>query len=595
MKGSRTRLMRRFARDQRGQSAVVVVVALFAVMALSAAGVETGHVYYAYRLLQASTQSATLAGAQAMPNITQASTNVNNYSVNTGAENYTSLLSFTSITPTYTCGSVASSLNVNCQVPTSGSCSGSASNCNTITVTQKAAVNLWLGGLVGIRTFNLAATSIASMRGGTAIPYNIAVIIDTTASMTATAPSGDGCGTNASQIQCAVYGLRTMLGVLDPCALNTTCSATTPYVDGVALYVFPALSNTAANLKKDTVCNTSDPSIDPYTFPVVTTGSGQNLVLPSSGTIAATYEVSESGTGNTGTTGLDTYGFDDMYRANDLAATPVNSTDAIGVAAGAGSCQGLQAPGGEGTYYAQVVRAAQAQLVAQQANYPGSKNIMIILSDGNANACNSQADTSGGAGGNTCSASQLVAENCPQVNSYNSTTKVYTCGSTTVSENNGTATLNCPSGGCTGSPLNGTGTAATNPSGYNVATYPSALGQCGQAVQAAQAATAAGTTVYTVAMGSPTTGGCLTDQNGFTLTGLSNGAATWPTGGSYPGQPCNAIGAMASNVNTFFSDNQPAKGSSNGCAATGGNVNYTTMAQIFTAIGNNLTSARLIP
>jgi hypothetical protein len=106
--------------------------------------------------------------------------------------------------------------------------------------------------------------------------------------------------------------------------------------------------------------------------------------------------------------------------------------------------------------------------------------------------------------------SQIVALNCPSVNGSG------TCTSTSVNIYTGSTkssyTLNCPSGGCTGTPLNGTGTKTTNKNGYDVATYPSALGECGQAVQAAQAATAAGTTVYTVAMGSETSGGCLTDQ-----------------------------------------------------------------------------------
>ena len=43
-------------------------------MALAAASVETGHVYYAYQRLVASTNASAMAGAQGMPNTTQAST-----------------------------------------------------------------------------------------------------------------------------------------------------------------------------------------------------------------------------------------------------------------------------------------------------------------------------------------------------------------------------------------------------------------------------------------------------------------------------------------------------------------------------------------
>lgn len=559
--------MRGFLKEELGQSAVLVVSMLFAVMGLSAAGVETGHIYYAFRLLQASTKAAALAGAQAMPDITQATANVTKYSSQSNQENASALLLNDTATPHFYCSSNGTTLNVVCETPTSGSCS-TGSTCNAVTVTQTASANLWFGGLVGVKKMNLSYSATASMRGGTGIPYNIAVIIDTTNSMTASAPSGDGCGSGATQIVCAVDGLKTMLQQMDPCYLNTTCTASTAYVDGVALFVFPALNNAASNLAKDTTCPSSNPKVVPYAFPNVTVGSTQNLILPTSATLypnnSGTYEVVP---------------FNDTYKASDETTT-LSTTDALAVAAGGGggTCKGLQAPGGEATYYAQAIYAAQAALEAQQATYTGSQNIMIILSDGDATSCNSGANT---AAGGCNSADNIVALNCPAVSA---TTKN---GKTTVTCVASSYTP-CPSaaaGGCTGTPLNGTGTATTNATGYQLATYPSALGECGQAVQAAQAATEAGTKVYTVAMGSETSGSCLTDAHYSITSGSTYGAQGYTSGQ----QACQAIGAMASTVNTFFSDN------TGGCAATGGNANFTTIAQIFQAIGNNLTSARLIP
>ena len=194
----------------------------------------------------------------------------------------------------------------------------------------------------------------------------------------------------------------------------------------------------------------------PYSFINVAT-SGQNLALPNSpttySTIAGTYQV---------------MGFDDGYRNSDVAGT-LYSGDGLASAVGyetSGTCNGLQAPGSEGTYYAQVIYAAQAALASQQTNYPGSKNIMIILSDGDATACNTQAYTTDG--GNACSSgtySQIVAVNCPSV------TASGVCTSTKVNISTGSAssscTVACPSGGCTGTPLNGTGTSTTNHNGYN--------------------------------------------------------------------------------------------------------------------------------
>ena len=72
--------MRRLLRNQNGQSAVLLMITATSMMALAAASVDVGHVYYAYKQLVASTNSAALAGAAAMPNTTQASLNVTKYS-----------------------------------------------------------------------------------------------------------------------------------------------------------------------------------------------------------------------------------------------------------------------------------------------------------------------------------------------------------------------------------------------------------------------------------------------------------------------------------------------------------------------------------
>jgi hypothetical protein len=46
----------------------------------------------------------------------------------------------------------------------------------------------------------------------------------------------------------------------------------------------------------------------------------------------------------------------------------------------------MPAIGGFGTYYAQVIYAAQAALVAEQSSYANSQNVIILLSDGDATA-----------------------------------------------------------------------------------------------------------------------------------------------------------------------------------------------------------------
>jgi hypothetical protein len=350
--------------------------------------------------------------------------------------------------------------------------------------------------------------------------------MDTTASMGDT-DSGAQC--SGTQISCALQGMQALLVDLYPCALGQNCSSSTAYVDSVSLFVFPAVTTTTAS--KDYVCMTSNPTIVAYTIPDTTpayvAGSmpSANLTLPS----GDTYQV---------------LGFANNYKTTDIA-TSLNQTSPIVIAAGDSGvtgCSGLQTPGGEGTYYAQAIFAAQAALTAQQAANPGSKNAIIILSDGDATACATNANTSGGA----CNTKgQIVA---------------------------------------TEGTLNGTGNSTTNPSGYQNPTYPSALGECGQAVLAAQTAASLGTSVYTIGYGAETSGGCLSDK--------TYSATVTTIGGSWkPGdQPCQALAAMASSQLNFYSDD------GQGCQATApSNQAITKLTGIFHAIIDNLTTPRIIP
>jgi Flp pilus assembly protein TadG len=542
-------MLRKFLKDQRGQSAVVVAIAITAITALAATSVEVAHVYYAYQELVASTNQATLAGAQTMGTAildtassgaytAEVTAAVKQYSSVSGELNATSYLQNDAIaTQTLYCATTMEGAPnyVECQVPPGGGTTGY----NAIKVTQAAKVPLWFGGLIGMKQMNLAYTATAAMKGGTDIPYNLAIIMDTTGSMQSTIRNDKDCTT--SQISCAVQGLEVMLENMDPCQLNTACTAGSPYVDDVALFVFPALStNYSANDYKSDYCGSGSRSV-PYNFVDVKNGSSQNLDMESTGTDAGAYEIIP---------------FNDTYKTSD-ATQSLAATAALAEAVGySGSgCNGLSAPGGQNTYYAQVIYTAQAALEQQQTANPNSKNIMIILSDGDATACALNANT---AAGGCNSANNIVAENNPSC----------------IKQGN--------------SCLHGTGTKTSNPSGYESPDYPSALGECGQAVQAAQLATAAGTVVYTIGFGSETTG-CTSDKTYTITAGSTDGAEAWPSG-PYPKTPCNAIAAMASSVNTFFSDN------SGGCPTlTPANANFTSLAQIFHAILAGLQHPRLIP
>src|SRR5208282_4052394 len=215
---------------------------------------------------------------------------------------------------------------VECQTPP-----GSSTGYNAITVTQTAKVNLWFGQFIGMSSMNLSATASAAMKGGSDIPYNLAIIMDTTSSMTSTIPGDKDCTT--SQISCAVAGLEVMLQTMDPCAQNTTCSSSTPYVDDVALFVFPAAAFSSTSNYKPEYCGTGGSTV-PYNFVNVTTGANQNLAIESTGTDAGAYEIIP---------------FNDVYKTTDTSSLAVSSALAEAVAYSGTGCAGLSAPGGQGT------------------------------------------------------------------------------------------------------------------------------------------------------------------------------------------------------------------------------------------------------
>jgi hypothetical protein len=183
------------------------------------------------------------------------------------------------------------------------------------------------------------------------------------------------------------------------------------------------------------------------------------------------------------------------------------------------NCAGMSDPGGDGTYYAGAIYAAQSALIAQYNSEGGAnavpipQNIMIILSDGEANA--------------------------------------------------------------NASKMNSSSNAAWNTSG----TYPSAIDQCQQAVAAADYAKGQGTTVYSIAYGSESSG-CTTDSTNMAPINQANIT------------PCQVMSEIASGPAYFYSDyNQ--SGSSSTCLSPGTSV--TSLDDIFTAIINDLLVVRLIP
>ncbi|MGA3161698.1 MAG: pilus assembly protein TadG-related protein [Terracidiphilus sp.] len=446
MKLQKVSCFRKLLKDTHGQTAIVMALSMVAFIGMAGIAIDLGHGYAAVQLLQASTNAAALAGAAALPNTTTATSQVTAYSAMAGEKSANPSLTDVTVTPTFKClTSLTTNLGLGCATAT-GTPSG---NYNAVQVTQTAQVALSFGAIFHIPAFNISATATASMSGGQNTPWNVAIILDATSSMTS---NDSGLQCTGTQESCALQGVQAMLQLMYPCASGQTCTGTsiTP-VDTVSLFVFPPVLTSQA--KDYYTCPTTIPTIEPYEFQNVTTGTVSNglLNLP----VTSTYQVVPTPLGTTGNT-IATFAHD--YKLTDTSASLNAGSQSVIAAGGKSGCTGLQAKGGEGTYYAQAIYAAQAALVAQQAANPGSQNAMIILGDGDMQA------------------------------------------SSGLKSDSGT--------------LNGTGS-GSNKSSY---AYPSALGQCGQAIIAAQSAAvtpnangAKGTRVYTVGYGAKTSGTCSTD------------------------------------------------------------------------------------
>lgn len=444
---------------RRGQAVIILVTMSSAVFfGILSLVLDLGILYRDQRELIDSTQAAALAGAEAMSQTgaTVATTTaaVLAYSGVSGNHNaYANLPGVALISgygPKLYCSTTMEAQGVECI---------GAGSSNAIIVEQHVQVPTLFASLFGIKKFTLEATATASMWGASAGPENVAMVVDSTASMNDSQSSAD-C--NSTAISCALSGVQTLLQSLSPCQLSeSTCGAATqvtgppaygyvtPSLDRVSLFTFPAI--TTSTVVQDINCGSSNPTIAPY-----------SAVTPSPFPATYTYQVA---------------GFSSDYRTSDSASSLNTSSGIVKAVGGGGSgCTAMAAIGGEGTYYAQVIAQAQAYLVTEQAANPGSKNVLILLSDGSANS--------------TCSSS---------------------------------------SGGvCTAGPMIGASTTAAT------GAYPpaSTLQECHQAIAAAQSAWAAGTIVYAINYGAEATG-CTTDTSP-TISPCQTmlQMATYPPGGT---------------------------------------------------------------
>jgi Flp pilus assembly protein TadG len=513
----------RALKNQRGQVLPWVAFMMLVLLGIGAFALDIGHAFYCYRELQAATDAAALAGAQSL-NSASPTAIATSFSAVAGGSNTNGNLPGVSMVPNYPKYACISGI-------TQAACVG-PEDANAIQVKEQAIIPTFFAKVLGINQMTLSATSTAAIVGAKNQITNIAIVLDTTASMQTVDSNCSPTGGSAERVVCAEQGVQVLLQDLSPCSTALGCGTVTNGVatnalDQVAIFTFPNVtSGTASN---DYNCSGANPSIPAYSLPLynATTYPPNASGVPAS---TASYQITP---------------FLSDYKSGDTGTTLVTGSD-LSMATGAGTssgspCAGMQAPGGDGTYYAGVIYAAQAALTAQAAtelaanSNANPQNIMIILTDGEANA----------------KASKMATTDA------------------------------------SGNPI---GTANTFPAGGGATSYltnyPSTYNQCQQAVAAANYAKAQSTLVYTIAYGSESSG-CTTDTSG-------------PQAGI---TPCMVMSEMASPNTTdpatgapekvfFFSDyNESGSGSS--CVSPGSSV--TNINSIFQQIAGGLLTVRLVP
>lgn len=389
--GELKRTLLRLRREETGQVLPIAGFMLVAFLGMAAVSMDMGHAVLSFDRLQNAADAAALAAAQALPNTTY-TTNATTYSAGTGDKNYDidlGAVTMSSGYPKLECLTTLKNQGMACSSP---------ANANAVQVQEEMTVRMPFAALFGHPTMTITATSTAAMRGASPSPYNVAIILDATLSM---AQYDSNCG--ATQMQCALNGVQVLLQNLSPCAANLTkCTVTNGVaassVDRVALFTFPNVTVGTASI--DSSCTTpispttySQQSMYEYSYTYGwysmlpdTAWSGLPTAVAYTFPSATATTYSPSGS-STGTYQLTNYLSD--YRTSDTATSLNTSSSLVKAAGGVSNCGGIYPPnfdGDYGTYYAGAIYAAQASLIAQQKANPGSQNVIILLSDGDATA-----------------------------------------------------------------------------------------------------------------------------------------------------------------------------------------------------------------
>lgn len=350
-----SRTLLRFRKDDSGAALLYITMTIPVVIALTSLAVDLGYVWYVKTRLQVAADMGALAGASklytddadAVTDLATTYVNLNLPAEWTGGSTPTAAGD-----PVIDCVQEIEDMGLTCSSTSGG---------NALRVTVNAEAPLFFASALGFHTINLSAESLVTGGGSSPPPLNVAIVLDATASMgTYGGQMSTDCGSliKPYRIECATLAAKTLLTKL------------WASVDQVALYTYPSFSTSSRDIISCKPGATGSTAWLNYT-----TGGSPNYQL-----IGFNNTYTDTGTPPTG--GLDITSA--LVKALGKTATDAPVSDAT-------TCNGLNSAAiGVGTSIADAILQAQSDLVAANvalvaAGEPPRQNVLIVLSDGDAN------------------------------------------------------------------------------------------------------------------------------------------------------------------------------------------------------------------
>lgn len=567
--------LRAFNSDQRGAAFILVTLAMPTILGLASLVTDLGYYYYVNGRIQQATDLGVLAGATLLStgDADAIAAKTKEYVEINLPEAWRDNGSTVKVN-TVVKALCSTKLESGPQALTCYGAPNSPNKVNYVSVSVSASVPLLFASALGLKSMTITADGVASGGEATMPPLNVAIILDTTLSMNSTAvtaSSSDRCY-RLTKIQCAKLSAMSMVSTL------------WPVVDKVALYTYPGMvkpvnqAAATANIAKN-ICATGYPTTGDYKL---TSGTNYKII-----------------------------DFSDEYRDKKTPPTVAkNSTDPLVQSLDSATCTGLRVGstnglqpsfgGGGGsnivyTFYADAIDQAQADLekVNQDlvdAGQAPRQNVMVILSDGDANAT-APSMIEAARQPNQCLQAIQAAQRATEAGTW-----VYSVANnaSTVAGTGSGGTCRYDTSQVTGGQVTVTKIRTTTT--YTM-TYNSSTKRCGGWVKGTPRPGSPQTTIVSAPGPTPgnsaittttPTGTCSKSKPSVTYTEYYDTTSVTPmTTTQYDRSACDTMRALASSPDKFFSDDTVCKSAAN--------PNVTDLTKIFQKVAIGLMKKRRIP